>query len=210
MKDQLLQRLWLTASSAMARNVSTASSRSGGIPLGRSLTVGTTLRLGAAITLGATLTLGGPRTARADTPIQSEDGRVQWAAALSSSPVVKGGDSATLELTGSIKDGWHVYALTEPAGGPTALRVTVDDNPVALAAGDPSGTAPHKHHDPSFGLETKFYTHAFTIRVPVRLKQQPGSGRQTIPLSVRFQSCSDRECQPPTTVHLIVPVDLAS
>ena len=164
----------------------------------------------AVLVLGAMLTLISSQVAQADAPIQSDDGRVQWAAALSSPAAIKGGDPATLELSGTIKDGWHVYALTQPAGGPTALRVRVDDNEVALAAGQPSGTPPHKHHDPSFGLETKFYTHAFTIQVPVQLKQQPGNGRQTIPVSVRFQSCSDRECQPPTTVHLVVPVDVIS
>ena len=139
---------------------------------------------------------------------QSEDGRVQWAATLGSSGAIKGGGATTVELSGTIKDGWHVYALSEPPGGPTALRVTVDDNQVALAAGVPSGTRPQKRHDPSFGLETKFYTHAFTIRVPVQLKQQSTAGRQDIPVSVRFQTCSDRECQPPTTIHLLVPVDV--
>jgi thiol:disulfide interchange protein DsbD len=166
--------------------------------------------LNLALGLGSIWILGGLRIARADAPIQSDDGRVQWAAALSSPGAIKGGNAATVELSVTIKEGWHVYALTQPAGGPTALRVTVDDNQVALAAGAPSGTPPQKRHDPSFGLETKFYTHAFTIQVPVQLKQQPGTGRQNIPVSVRFQSCSDRECQPPTTVHLTVPVDVIS
>ena len=114
--------------------------------------------------LGSILILGGSRIARADAPIQSDDGRVQWAAALSSAGAIKGGDAATVQVSGTIKDGWHVYALSQPAGGPTALRVTVDDNQVALATGAPSGTPPQKRHDPSFGLETKFYTHAFTIQ----------------------------------------------
>ena len=139
----------------------------------------------------------------------SEDGRVQWAAALSSPGAIKGGDAATVELSGTIREGWHVYALTQPAGGPTALRVTVDDNEIALATGAPSGTPPQKRHDPSFGIETRFYTHAFTIHLPVQVKQQPTAGQQGIPVSVRFQTCSDRECQPPTTTHLLVPVDVS-
>lgn len=139
---------------------------------------------------------------------QSDDSRVQWAAALSSPGALKEDDAVTLELSGTIKEGWHVYALTQVAGGPTALRVTVDDNQVALATGLPSGSPPQKRHDPSFGIETRFYTHTFTIRLPVQLKQQSTAGRQDIPVSVRFQTCSDRECQPPTTIHLLVPVDV--
>jgi Disulphide bond corrector protein DsbC len=132
---------------------------------------------------------------------------VHWAAALTAADGLKPGSETTLELSGAIEDGWHVYALTEPAGGPTALRVTLDENEVAQVTGTPSGTAPRKRHDPSFGLETQFYTHTFTVRVPVRVKQHP-DGRQTLPVSVRFQTCSDRECQPPTTVHLVVPVEV--
>ena len=133
---------------------------------------------------------------------------VQWAAALADPGSAKQGSTTALELSGQILDGWHVYALTQPAGGPTALRVTLDDNAIVEAAGDPSGSTPQKKHDPSFGLETRFYTHSFTVRLPVQLKQQPASGRQLIPVSVRFQTCSDRECQPPTTIHLSVPIDV--
>jgi len=133
---------------------------------------------------------------------------VQWAAALAAPGAAKQGSTTALELSGQIQEGWHVYALTQPAGGPTALRVTLDDNEIAAAAGVPSGSTPQKRHDPSFGLETRFYTNSFTVRLPVQVKQQPAAGRQLIPVSVRFQTCSDRECQPPTTIHLSVPIDV--
>ena len=139
---------------------------------------------------------------------QVENPTVQWAAAVAAPGGVKQGSAATLELSGEIQEGWHVYALTEPAGGPTALRVTLDDNAIAEVAGTPTGSTPQKRHDPSFGLETRFYTHSFTIRLPVQVKQQPAAGRQLIPLSVRFQTCSDRECQTPTTIHLSAAVDV--
>lgn len=113
-----------------------------------------------------------------------------------------------MELSGTIKDGWHVYALTQPPGGPAALRITLDDNDIAQIAGEPSGTTPQSRHDPSFGLETRFYTHTFTVHLPLQLKQGSTQGRQVIPVSVRFQTCSDRECQPPTTIHLSAAIDV--
>ena len=139
---------------------------------------------------------------------QIETPTVQWAAAVAAPGGGKQGGSVTLELSGEIQEGWHVYALTEPAGGPTALRVTLDDNAIAEVAGNPTGSIPQKRHDPSFGLETRFYTHSFTVRLPVQVKQQPAAGRQLIPISVRFQTCSERECQPPTTIHLSAAVDV--
>jgi DsbC/DsbD-like thiol-disulfide interchange protein len=127
---------------------------------------------------------------------------VQWKAAFAAA---RDGD-VVLELSGEIQEGWHVYALTQPSGGPAALRVTLDENEIAQAAGTPSGPTPRKHRDPSFKLETQFYTHSFTVRLPVSLKKQQPTGQQLVPVSVRFQSCSDRECLPPSTAHLSVPV----
>ena len=144
-------------------------------------------------------------SALAQTPPPAPE-RVQWTAAFASTGDVRSGSTVELEISGAIQDGWHVYALTEPSGGPTALRVTLDENDVAQAAGAASGTAPRKHRDPSFGLETQFYSHSFTVRIPVVLKST--AGKQLVPVSVRFQTCSDRECQPPTTAHLSVPVDV--
>jgi len=131
---------------------------------------------------------------------------VQWAASVISTAPANRGSNAILEVSAEIKEGWHVYALTQPPGGPTALRITLEKNEVAQAAGAPSGTVPERRHDPSFDLETDFYAHAFSLRVPVHVKQSAGDG-QTIPVSVRFQACSDRECLPPRTVHLAVPID---
>jgi DsbC/DsbD-like thiol-disulfide interchange protein len=139
---------------------------------------------------------------------QASENTVQWTASVTSSTALHEGGEALLELSGAIRSGWHVYALTEPDGGPTALRVTLDDNDVVLAAGEPSGTPPQKKHDHSFGLVTQFYTHAFKVSLPVQVKQQYAAGKQLIPVSVRFQTCSDRECQPPKTIHLSVPLEV--
>jgi Disulphide bond corrector protein DsbC len=133
---------------------------------------------------------------------------VHWAASVKSSAAAKQGARATLEISADVQDGWHVYALTQPPGGPAALRITLDENPVAQAAGAASGTAPQKRHDPSFDLETQFYMHSFALHVPVRVNQQLPVGGRLIPVSVRFQTCSDRECRPPTTVHLSVPINV--
>jgi Disulphide bond corrector protein DsbC len=139
---------------------------------------------------------------------QVADPTVDWAASWKASSAVKPGGRGDLELSGVVQDGWHVYALTQPPGGPVALRVSIDENPIASLGGSPSGTPPQSRHDPSFDLDTHFYTHSFAVQVPVALKSQVQSGRQLIPVSVRFQTCSARECQPPKTVHLSVPVDV--
>lgn len=115
---------------------------------------------------------------------------------------------AALTLHGTIAAGWHVYSLKQLPEGPTPLLVTVAANDVAVADGAPSGSAPVKFHDPAFGLETQFYSSAFTLTVPVRLNSHSASGQQVIPVDVRFQTCNGRICQPPRTVHLSATVNL--
>ncbi len=139
---------------------------------------------------------------------QVADPTVDWVAAWKASAAVKQGGRATLELSAEVQDGWHVYALTQSPGGPTALRVTIDENAVAGLVGMPSGTTPEIKHDPSFDLDTQFYTHSFALLVPVSLNPRTQVGKQLIPVSVRFQTCSARECRPPKTIHLSVPVDV--
>ena len=114
---------------------------------------------------------------------------------------------ATVALSAEVQDGWHVYALTQPPGGPTPLRLTLDDNAFARVVGAPSGTTPEKKYDPSFDLQTQYYVHSFTLYLPVRVNRSSAAGGRRIPVSVRFQTCNGRECEPPRTVHLSVPIE---
>ncbi|MGH6827591.1 MAG: protein-disulfide reductase DsbD N-terminal domain-containing protein [Rhizomicrobium sp.] len=118
--------------------------------------------------------------------------------------------SLTLILHGRVLEGWHVYSLKQLPGGPTPLRVSLDSNPIATASGELAGSPPIIIHDPDFDLDTQFYSHAFTITLPLRIGVRPASGRTLIPVSVRFQTCNDRVCQPPKTVHLFASVTVAA
>ncbi len=134
---------------------------------------------------------------------------VQWSSAAFPKSPVTPGNKIAIELSAEIQDGWHVYGLTQVSGGPTPLRISLDENGTAQAAGPASGTPPVKKHDPSFDLDTEVYSHLFSIRLPVQVNQHAAAGDQSVPVSVRFQTCSDRTCLPPTTVHLTVPVEVA-
>lgn len=102
-----------------------------------------------------------------------------------------------LRISGSIEQGWHVYAMQQLPGGPTPFRVTLAPNQGLTIAGAPAGTEPQTRHDPGFDLDTPFYSQAFTVKVPLH-----GEIAGPVPVSVRFQACSDRECLPPKTLQL--------
>jgi hypothetical protein len=138
----------------------------------------------------------------AQAPIQP----VQWAGSAIPKTPVKQGSKIEIDLSAEVQEGWHVYGLTQAPGGPTPLRVTLDENGVVRIVGVETGTAPVKKHDPSFDLETEFYPQSFSLRVQTEVKQHPAVGDQLIPVSVRYQACDDRTCLPPRTAHLSVPI----
>ena len=138
---------------------------------------------------------------------QAPPDNVHWNAAVAAGSPARPGGELTIALNGSIDEGWHVYGLKQLPDGPTALRVKLDDNTVAAVAGEITESKPETIHDARFGVDTHFHTHSVSVQLPIRVL--PGTtGPQQIPVSVRFQLCSEGECQPPRTVHLAVPVEV--
>jgi len=150
---------------------------------------------------------GGPAIAQS-TAQGSAGATVVWT--VSPPVAVKPGARASLVLHGAVREGWHVYALKQQDNGPTPLRVALDVNDIAAAAGAPLGSVPKVEHDRAFNLDTPLYTRDFTVTLPVRLKPHVAAGRQAIPVSVRFQTCNGQTCEPPKTLHLSAAVDVAA
>jgi len=157
---------------------------------------------------GIVVALGAIAGVSATAVAQAPPDNVHWTVAVASGAApVKAGSDVTVDVNGSIDDGWHVYGLKQLPGGPTSLRLTLEANDTATAAGDPSESPPQKIHDSRFGLDTQFHTGTVTLHLPVRVTAA-AAGSRTIPVSVRFQLCSEGECKPPRTVHLSAPIEV--
>jgi len=138
----------------------------------------------------------------------SPDAAVRWSALLR--PAAGSKSLVTVELSGDVQAGWHVYGLKQVPDGPTPLKVQLDANPVARTAGPISGSVPERKFDPSFGRTTEFYSAPFKLYLPVHLTSSTAPlGSRAVSVSVRFQSCNGEVCVPPKTVHLSVAVGAA-
>jgi DsbC/DsbD-like thiol-disulfide interchange protein len=121
---------------------------------------------------------------------------VKWNATMSSSNAV----SASVVLSATIQDGWHVYALSQPAGGPTPLKITIPSGtPFVLQSPVAEGKVTRRE-DPSFKMETVFYLNS--VNLTVNVKKESAGTAETLPVDVRFQACNDRLCLPPYTAHI--------
>ena len=131
---------------------------------------------------------------------------VSWTASAGPNTSVKPDSAATVTLNAKVTEGWHVYALKQLPNGPTPLRITIDPNTLASASGEPEASPATKVHDPAFDLDTPLYSKAFTATVPVKIAAHAQAGAQSIPVTIRFQTCNGKICQPPKTVHLSAPI----
>ena len=152
-------------------------------------------------------TIGGAPLAIAQVPGPVGD-TVTWTLSGPGPAPVKRGAKVSLSLQGAVRDTWHVYGLKQLPTGPTPLRLAVEDGAVAVSAGAPTASPPVKLHDPSFGLETQFYEHALTVAVPIKIAANAAPGPQQVPLTVRYQTCDGKICQPPKTVRLTATVNV--
>jgi hypothetical protein len=139
----------------------------------------------------------------AQTPAQV----VQWSSSLTPATVAAG-KAATANLTATIKDGWHVYAITQPPGGPKGVTVRVPEGQGFKASGAVTGTKPKTAFDHNFNMNTEFYEKTATLQLPVTFDAGAAAGPKKLKVDVRFQTCNERLCLPPTTAHLEVPATI--
>jgi DsbC/DsbD-like thiol-disulfide interchange protein len=121
---------------------------------------------------------------------------VKWNATVSKSTAA----SAYVALTATIQDGWHVYALSQPAGGPTPLKITIPTGAPFALQSPVAETKVTRHDDVNFKMETVYYLNTVNLTVPV--KKEGTAAADMVPVDVRFQACNDRLCLPPYTAHL--------
>ena len=104
------------------------------------------------------------------------------------------------KLTATISDGWHVYALSQPNGGPNPLKISIPlASAITLASPIPE-TKVVRHFDFNFNMETVYYLKAASF--DLSLKVGGAAPGDTLPIDVRFQACNDRLCLPPYTTHV--------
>jgi DsbC/DsbD-like thiol-disulfide interchange protein len=102
----------------------------------------------------------------------------------------------------SIAPGFHVYAAPAPPGS-TALAVEVE--PLSgLAVGEARWPAPRRF---ATGGDTLLgYEGEVAGVVPLTFGAPAGAGDQRVRLTVRYQACRERECRPPASAVLELPV----
>lgn len=114
------------------------------------------------------------------------------------------GKQFTALVHAQIPYSWHLYSTTQPPGGPMPTTFIMN-GPAFARRGKIEAREPDRAFDALAEIKTETYSDSVTFRVPVVASQ---SGKQTLQLNVKYQSCTDRFCAPErnTTVKAIVLV----
>jgi thiol:disulfide interchange protein DsbD len=131
---------------------------------------------------------------------------ITWSFARPPATMVQG-KIQTVQLRALIPSGWHLYSTGQGPGGPVPTTITTAANGAFAVAGIIKAPEPDIAEDPNFGILTETYTDSVLFRVPVTASTP---GRQTLTLTVAFQTCTDRYCLPPTTEILTAKVEVTA
>lgn len=103
-----------------------------------------------------------------------------------------------VQCTGTLDEGWHVYALTLPSDqGPIATSIRLKSSDAYEAVGDLQEPTPVENYDPNFGMVVRYHDGApiFTQRIRPRKE-----GPVVVEGEVEYMVCNDKTCLPPVTV----------
>lgn len=130
---------------------------------------------------------------------------VKWSAEAPPAGV-RPGAVARINLTAKIEEGWKLYALAQPKGGPIPLGIAVEKGaPFTLSAKAIVSPAPQFQKDELFGGgQTQYYEEVATFVLPVTVAPSVAAGTQTVPIDVTFQACGKELCLRPFTQRLEV------
>ena len=115
---------------------------------------------------------------------------VEWSATVQAH-----GGHTYLHFSAAIDEGWHIYDMDLPSGGPTPTSFHFDALEGCHLLGEPVRLDnPRTYQDQMFGMEVRQYERKAAFEQEI----QPDSTAWRVEGHLRYMSCNDQNCLPPT------------
>ena len=108
-------------------------------------------------------------------------------------------------IRAQVEEGWYLYSLTQPAGGPVRTEFAVLA-PWRITAAI-AGSDPEPYPDRNFNIMSEVHTDSAHFRIPVA---RDGQAREPLRVTATYQTCTRRYCLPPRTDTLVAGVTIAA
>lgn len=132
---------------------------------------------------------------------------VQWTL-TTPAPSVKPGAKVEVVLDAAITGGWHLYSLKKVEGGPIATTITLPAGQPFSLAGAITASPAESKYDETFQMDVETYSDSATFRLPIEVAKDAPAGPANLTVNVRFQACDDKQCLPPRTVKVELPLTI--
>jgi hypothetical protein len=136
---------------------------------------------------------------------------VKWMVVGGSGPrLLVSGRTVPITIQADIAKGWHIYSLTQKAGGPIPLKIDLLGAADVIVRGVVNAPKPERLFDKNFGIETELYSGSPRFTIPVGVPGKSLNGIRKFQIGARYQVCSDKVCLPPRTDKLDVALRIAT
>ena len=120
---------------------------------------------------------------------------VKWKTTLS----VGKDNMGVVTMTATIGNGWHMYAINIPDGGPVPLTISWSELKGVELVGKPvPDRKAHTQHDNNFDMDLSWWTGGVKLTQKVKFT----SGKYSMKGTLRYMSCNDVRCTSPATEPL--------
>jgi thiol:disulfide interchange protein len=136
-----------------------------------------------------------------------DESPVHWTAQELLRPI-RAGESFEVEIRASLDNKWHLYSITQPPGGPIPTQLTLISGAPFRLAGPVRQSPPISQFDPTFGIQTEFFSDRAEFRVALEVDPGTNPGKYQVLLQAFFQSCDDSICLPPRKIQIPVSVQV--
>lgn len=134
---------------------------------------------------------------------QAQDDPVDWTITpAKAASTAQAGSIVPITLKAKIEDGWHIYSITQPSGGPQATKITVPTDQPFTLSGTIKSTRPAVEYDQNFGIDVETHENEVTFTVPVRVEKTAKNGVNSLQINARYQVCNASICIPARTEKL--------
>lgn len=108
-----------------------------------------------------------------------------------------------ISATAEIKEGWHLYGIKLPEGGPIATSLKIVNKESILTEENViEKTVPIKKFDSTFNMELTYFNTSAILQKVVVLKE----GATEIKGEIEFMACNDEECSPPDIYKFTIAI----
>jgi thiol-disulfide isomerase/thioredoxin len=127
---------------------------------------------------------------------------ISWSLKKADQGAVKAGDKFDAQAIAIIQEGWHLYSLEQPKGGPIPTHISVPSGQIFKLSGEITSPVAQVVFDPNFNMDTQFYEDVADFTLPIEVSKDAPSGKAVLSVTAFFQTCNDHTCLPPKTVKV--------